>query len=112
HRTTGTDRTISIQFSEFGPMRRITAMPLTMSAIVSRNTGAAKTTPIQKRRVMSASSGFGLSRSSADSSSSIGSSAMPHFGHGPGLSDTTSGSMGQVYLAARGSGLAARGSGL
>jgi hypothetical protein len=32
---------------------------------------------------------------------------MPHFGHRPGLSDTTSGCMGQVYLAAAGFGAAA-----
>src|SRR5262245_33303941 len=97
HSTTGIDRIDSIQFNEFGPMRRITAIPVAMSAIVNRNTGVANTRPIQKRRVMSASSGFGLSRSPMEMSSSIGSSAMPHLGHGPGRSDTTSGSIGQVH---------------
>ena len=46
---------------------------------------------IQKRRVMSSSSGF-----SSSSVTVSGSSAMPHFGHAPGWSWRTSGSMGQT----------------
>jgi hypothetical protein len=33
-----------------------------------------------------------------------GTSFIPHFGHSPGLSDTTSGCIGQVYFSARGAG--------
>ncbi len=94
--TTGIDSTISIQFNEPTPRRCITAPPVTISPIVSRNTGAPTRRPIQKRRVMSMSSGFGASMSAADRSSSIGSSAMPQMGHGPGLSLMISGSIGHV----------------
>src|SRR5687767_12927338 len=64
-----------------------------MSPMVTRNTGAPRTTPIQNRRVMSASSGFGASLTSG----TRGSSAIPHFGHVPGPSCTTSGCIGHVY---------------
>jgi hypothetical protein len=33
------------------------------------------------------------------------SSAMPHFGHAAGLSDSTPGHIGQMYLAAEGAGV-------
>ncbi len=61
-----------------------------MDTIIS---GTVSATLTQKRRVMSASSGSGPSSSVTVS----GSRAMPHFGHAPGRSDITSGSMGQTY---------------
>jgi hypothetical protein len=64
-----------------------------MSPIVRTNTGAPSTRPIQKRRVMSTSSGLGAS----DRSATRGSSAIPHFGQAPGRSLRTSGSIGQTY---------------
>src|SRR5580765_1544397 len=64
-----------------------------MSPIVKTNTGAPRTRPSQKRRVMSTSSGLGASERSA----TRGSSAIPHFGQAPGRSLRTSGSIGQTY---------------
>src|SRR4249920_2223958 len=96
HRTTGIASANPTQLKTPAPGRCISAPPDTMSPIVSRKTGAPSTTPIQKRRVMSTSSGFGAS-ASAPRFVIIGSSAMPHFGHAPGLSLTTSGCMGHVY---------------
>ncbi len=63
-----------------------------MSAMARMKTGAPSTTPIQKRRVMSTSSGFGPSSAEIV----IGSSAIPHFGHAPGPCWTISGCIGQV----------------
>src|SRR5207249_4644679 len=57
--TTGVARTSPIQLIDATEMRRPTAPPESMSPIDSRNTGAPSATPIQKRRVMSTSSGFG-----------------------------------------------------
>src|SRR5436190_24381816 len=51
-----------------------------MSAIVTRNTGAPSSAPIQNRRVMSTNSGFG----SSVSEMVRGSSAMPQMGQAPG----------------------------
>ena len=92
-RTTGVASTKPIQFTHAVPIRCPSAPPVAMSPIVSRNTGRPNATPIQKRRVMSTSSGFGASAMSA----TRGSRAMPHFGQAPGLSLTTSGCIGQVY---------------
>ena len=52
-----------------------------------------RTTPTQKRRVMSRSSGF----SSCTAVTVRGSRAMPQMGHDPGSGRTISGCMGQVY---------------
>jgi len=64
-------------------------------AIAIRKTGSASAAPIQNRRRMSSNSGPGPS--SADGI--MGSSAIPHLGHAPGRSCTTSGCIGQVYFA-------------
>src|SRR5579875_1675811 len=61
--------------------------------IVRIKTGRAKIAAIQKRRVISASSGLGAV---APRVGDIGSSAMPQSGQGPGLSLFTSGCIGQV----------------
>ncbi len=55
--------------------------------------GAVSATLIQKRRVMSRSSGL----SSLAAVTVRGSSAMPQMGHEPGAGRTISGCMGQVY---------------
>ena len=55
--------------------------------------GIVNTALIQKRRVMSLSSGF----SSSSRVTVRGSKAMPHLGQLPGSSRTISGCMGQVY---------------
>ena len=60
-------------------------------AIASR--GAVSTTPNQKRRVMSRSSGF----SSCFAVTVRDSRAMPQMGHDPGSERTICGCMGQVY---------------
>ena len=67
-------------------------------AAVMRNmekatSGTPSTTLVQKRQVISRSSGF----SSRSQSTVIGSSAMPQIGHAPGASRTISGCMGQVH---------------
>ena len=77
---------------------RASVPPLSMSPIVKRNTGAPSATPIQKRRVMSTSSGFAASVRSA----TRGSRAIPQIGQAPGLSLSTSGSIGQTYARATG----------
>ena len=90
--TTGVERMSPTQFTS--PTRDMpNRPPISMSAIVSTKTGAASAAAIQNRRVMSTSSGFGP----ASRVMTIGSSAMPQRGQGPGASRTTSGSMGQVY---------------
>ncbi len=61
--------------------------------------GTASAALAQKRRVMSLSSGF-----SAGAAASIGSSAMPQIGQGPGFSARTSGCMGQVQSVPSGAG--------
>ena len=60
--------------------------------LLARRTITLNTAAIQKRRVMSVSSGFGPSSCVTVS----GSSAMPHFGQEPGPFWRTSGCMGQV----------------
>src|SRR5262252_121513 len=107
--TTGIDSHSSTQLIAPTPKRCISAPPVAISPIVNRNTGMVQTTPTQKRRVISTSSGLGVSMSSADATSSIGSSAIPHFGHAPGLSLMTSGSIGHVHVVVRGSSLVAGG---
>ena len=54
--------------------------------------GSVSASPIQNRRVMSTSSGFGPPSAVMDS----GSSAMPQIGQFPGPSWRTSGCIGQV----------------
>src|SRR5581483_10554259 len=93
HHTTGVAHASEIQFTVAAPSVIVNDSRVSMSIIAIRNTGAPNATEIQNRRVMSTSSGFGLS----DRSGTRGSSAMPHFGHAPGLSDTTSGSIGQIH---------------
>ncbi len=64
-----------------------------MSDIANARIGMVSATLIQKRRVMSASSGF----SSSATMASRGSSAMPQMGQEPGPGLTISGCIGQVY---------------
>ena len=64
-----------------------------MLPIAIASSGAVSTTPTQKRRVMSRSSGF----SSCAAVTVRGSSAMPQMGQCPGSGRTISGCMGQVY---------------
>src|SRR5690606_41641138 len=60
--------------------------------------GTASSRLTQKRRVKSFSSGLGPSSVGAPT----GSSAMPHLGQSPNVSEMTSGCIGQVYCAAFG----------
>ncbi len=62
--------------------------------ISSNTTGSARTRPIQKRRVISTSSGLGP----ASGAMPAGSSAMPQIGQVPGLSRRISGCIGQVQI--------------
>src|SRR5262245_31873286 len=71
-------------------------MPGTMSSIATANTGNPSAVPIQKRRVMSTSSGLGAS----STDTATGSNAMPQMGHVSGRSLTHSGCIGQVDRAA------------
>jgi hypothetical protein len=64
-----------------------------LSAIASDTTGTVNAAPIQKRRVISVSSGL-----SSSTETVMGSNAMPHNGHVPGVSWTICGCMGQVYF--------------
>ncbi len=90
--TTGVASTSSSQVSVRGVASHSKESPTTppMATITSGTVSAALT---QKRRVMSASSGF----SSSSSVTVVGSSAMPQMGQSPGASRTTSGCIGQVY---------------
>ena len=64
-----------------------------MSAIASTKIGSVNAKPIQKRRLMSASSGFGPSSAVA----ALGSSAIPQSGQVPGPTCMICGCIGQVY---------------
>ena len=66
-----------------------------MSPIATTRSGAASARLIQKRRLMSVSSG--LSGASA-LSTLTGSSAIPQLGQSPGSGSTTSGCIGHVYF--------------
>src|SRR5579859_373548 len=69
--------------------------PVTICAIETDTRGSARTALTQKRRLIMRNS---VSSSGAASSDKVrGSSAMPQIGHAPGLSLTTSGSIGQMY---------------
>ena len=56
--------------------------------MVKMSKGIVSATPVHKRCVKSATSGFGPSSAAG---TPTGSSAMPHFGHSPGASRMTSG---------------------
>src|SRR3954451_5432703 len=73
--------------------------------ISSATTGSVSSTPIQNRRVMSMSSGFGPVSAVGVS----GSSAMPQIGQEPGPSCRTSGCIGQVKIVPSGIGAAGAG---
>ncbi len=68
--------------------------PNTSPPIVSANSGIERATLTQKRRVMSASSGFGPSSRLG----ATGSNAMPQIGQLPGPRRRTCGCMGQVHI--------------
>src|SRR4051812_16718475 len=63
-----------------------------IGGIIPSSSGMESARPIQKRRVMSRSSGL-----SSSAEISFGSSAMPHLGHAPGASEMTSGCIGHVH---------------
>src|SRR5664279_2543723 len=79
HRTTGVASTNWIQIDAFGEITSSIAGNR-WPPISSTNTGSANTRPIQKRRVMSASSRLGP----LSAVTSTGSNAMPQIGHEPG----------------------------
>ena len=79
-----------------GPSHRSNGTP-TIGNIESKSTGTVKTRATQNLRVMSRSS---ESSSSASGWIDLGSDAMPHLGHAPGLSLCTSGCIGQTYVSA------------
>src|ERR1700680_4393716 len=94
HSTTGVVRTKSNHCQARGEAHSPSdAKKVPLFAMVITSTGTVRTTLIQNRRVIYASSGF-------FSSSRLivrGSRAMPHLGHDPGLFVTISGCMGHVY---------------
>ena len=91
--TTGVASSNSIHGSPPAGSACCTSIPGNMSAMATPSSGAVSTRLIQKRRVMSRSSGF----SSASALTVRGSSAIPQIGHAPGPRRTISGCMGQVY---------------
>ena len=95
HRTTGVAKASSIRW-RVPPLGRSPARPGSMAPIERTSSGALSARLTQKRRDISASSGF----SSSSMDGVIGSSAIPQIGHEPGTSSITSGCMGQVHLPA------------
>ena len=91
HQTTGVARANWIQADVAGGTRRWSTGNRWLP-ISSANTGRVSTSPIQNRRPMSASSGFGPSSAVATS----GSSAIPQMGQLPGTPRRISGCIGQV----------------
>ena len=89
--TTGVARRSCSQFDGLLPQEHVQVgeMP---AHLEGQDRAASSTSPIQKRRVMSASSGFGP----ASAVTSSGSSAMPQIGQLPGPTCRTSGCIGQV----------------
>src|SRR5260370_10732425 len=96
HRTAGVASVNCTQF-QYGAMapNQTALLAVNICAIETVTNGNASTTLTQKRRVMDASSAF--SSGAASSVRVRGSSAMPQIGHAPGLSLSTSGSIGQMY---------------
>ena len=88
--TTGVANANWIQFDSVGSIQPWP--PTRWPPISSTTAGSASTRPIQKRRVMSASSGLGGASRLATS----GSSAMPQIGQLPGPTWRISGCIGQV----------------
>src|SRR5690242_11240980 len=93
HSTTGVARTSSIQDNQPLAKTDRIGIPGSMSPIASASRGAVSARLIQKRRVISRSSGFSFSFAVTVR----GSSAMPQIGHAPGPGRTISGCIGQVY---------------
>ena len=100
HSTTGVAKASWIPFVARSPSIWCRPSQGRWPPMSSRNTGAVSTSPIQKRRVMSASSGSGPIAAAGSS----GSSAMPQIGQAPGPSRRISGCIGQVYSAPSGGG--------
>src|SRR5277367_1148174 len=101
HRTTGVARSSSIQGSQPLCSACSTGTPGNIATIAMASSGAVRARLIQKRWVISRSSGF----SSSVAEIVRGSSAMPQMGHDPGLGRTISGCIGQVYSTGCGCGL-------
>jgi hypothetical protein len=89
HSTTGVARINCAQFESCGVSG---CQPIRWPPISSATTGTVSPSPIQNRRVMSTSSGFGPVATVGIS----GSSAMPQIGQEPGPSCRTWGCIGQV----------------
>src|SRR5712664_2295377 len=87
HHTTGVGRTSSTYLEYFNPPGNPS-----IGAIAMNSSGALRIALTQSRRTSSRSS------ESSSTPASIGTSAMPHFGHEPGPICTISGCIGHVYL--------------
>ena len=92
HRTTGVARANWTQVDVAGGTRPCKPSPGMWLPISRMNTGRVSARPIQKRRVISASSSFGW----ASADTCTGSSAMPQIGQLPGPAWRTCGCIGQV----------------
>ena len=90
--TTGVASRNMIQADRRGGTRWWSPRAGTCPPISKTTTGSVSASPIQNRRVMSASSGFGPASAVTDS----GSSAMPQIGQFPGPFWRTCGCIGQV----------------
>src|SRR3984885_8447439 len=94
HRTTGVANANSSQRSNWPLNLFWSGWPGNTSETMTASSGRVRATPIQRRRVMLANSGFAESVATTSSSS-----AIPQIGQSPGPSRSISGCMGQVYLA-------------
>jgi len=93
--TTGVASANWTQVDAAGGTRSRRPRPGMWLPISRTNTGRVSARPIQKRRLMSASSRLGC----ASADTSRGSSAMPQIGQLPGPAWRTCGCIGQVYVA-------------
>ena len=98
--TTGVARRSSTHGRRTAPRACETGAPGIMSDMASANVTAASGSETQNRRVASTCSALGASSSEA----TLGSSAIPHRGHTPGVALTTSGCIGQTNVAPIGCG--------
>ena len=92
HHTTGVAHASCSQFDAVRPITAGTRSPSSISPIARAKTGKPTRAAHRNRRVMSSSSGLAASGTTVR-----GSRAMPHFGHTPGPSCTTSGCIAHVY---------------
>ncbi len=93
HSTTGVASASSIHVRIDAGIMRSSGRPASMSDISINISGIVSATLIQKRRVMSASSGF----ASSPAVTTRGSSVIPQIGQLPGSERTICGCIGQTY---------------